>query len=38
MKWADFLHVDTNLLKSKLIKIFWVGMSKIGAASLVRGL
>ena len=39
MKWANFLHADTNIgkLKATLIIIWWV-WSKMGKALLIMGL
>ena len=35
---ASFLHVDTNLKKLEVIKIFEWAWSKMGVANLVLGL
>ena len=37
MKQHNFLHVEINSQKKSLLKIFWVGMTKIGCGKSDHG-
>ena len=37
MKWADFLHADTNLGKLKVFFSYWVGIAKNGRDLIDHG-